>query len=226
MLAWFRHMLRTAPPPQDAEAMLQVLRLSAARLKARNPEAAAKLEQSADNFSQAVRLTRQHGDAPTNDQLSVILSSAHLDIQEQFSDLLDTQKQILVIVQDGNTQQEQRGSRLEAALVEAQATFRTGMSALGEQVSNNEGRITAVEGRMDRSENDRRAIHKELADASRERATMSDTLARVETGLAQLIARHDERLKRAGLTEEQIPEFVDLLRDLKRSREAGDDASR
>lgn len=160
------------------------------------------------------------------------IGNLEIDIREQVSTLLgNTNDMVSEVRDDGRKSRESlekflaaNTAAVEGLRTETQAGFRDTyqqISTIGERVTNNEGQIKAVEGRMDRSEADRRAIHSELADAKTERATMSDTLARVELGLAQFIARYDERMARAGLTEEDIPELVDFVRDLKRGRESG-----
>jgi chromosome segregation ATPase len=201
MWAWLKHMVRTPPPPQDAEALYGALQLLARVMKARNPEAAAQLEASADAFNQAIKLTRRHGDVPTNDELTAILSHARLDMQDQFSAQMDLSKSILTAV---------RGT--EAAVGELRATFH----AFGE-------RITDVEGRMDQSEADRKAIHKELADAKSERAAILEQLQHVN----DFMQRAEKRAASvSGLSEDEQDNvgawLVEMYRRDKAAREAGD----
>jgi chromosome segregation ATPase len=201
MIAWLRRTFgRTLPPVEQQAAM--------------------EYRTSADALSRAVA----HGGVSV-DHLSYAFSRAQFNLDDKLDQIFDVSQDTHLLVQGVDNELKDHGAKLErqeAAVGELRNTFQ----AIGERVSQNEGRITTLEGRMDRSEEDRRLIHTDLANASNERAAMSQTLARVETGLAQFIARYDERMARAGLTEEDIPELVDFVRELKRNREGGDDAAR
>ena len=219
MLAWLRHMLRTAPPPQDAEAMLQVLKLSARVMQARHPEAAKQLEASADAFQRAVALTRQHADQPTNDELTAILSNARLDIQDQFTAQMDLSKAILTAV---------RGT--EAAVGELRATFHRELSALGEQVSHNVGRLDDHAALLDKHGAAIQSFY-ESREASRQRHDQNDeSRKRIEEkvdGVAgrldAFIARIDALIASNPVPDDERDRILDFVRTLM-AREAGDHA--
>ena len=198
----FNRLFRPRHKPRSTREMIRVLR--AAAQFSDQFDQRTEYEQAADALERVIEASERHSDAPTRDAFAYALGRAELDLGDKLTELIEVVKDTHVNVQDVQSTVREQG----AVVVELRAEFHDGVQALGERVSNNEGRIEGLETRAGQLEQ-KVAAHDDSRDQSiQERKMLREDMdeskahrARIQTqldGLTNAVQRIEQLLEVAN----------------------------
>lgn len=137
---------------------------------------------AADALDRAITITRQHGDEPTRDALAYALGRAELNLKDQLSELIEVSKDTHLLVQGQG-----------AAVESLRAEFHNGIQAVGERLTDVEGRtmqlettVAAHEQSRVQSVEERRQLRMDMDESKQHRARLQQALEQIDARLAAI----------------------------------------
>lgn len=181
MFHWFRRFL----PNQLLASTSDVSEaLRAASQYADSDDIRLEYTAAADALDRAIAHAKRYGSKSERDAVTYALGRAQINVRAQMSELIETTKEIHVLMQDVHGAQTEQG----AAVGELRAEFQK----FGEDMSH---RMGGLEQRMDASETDRKNIRDAIRDLDQRHGgqitTIDDRLKEIER-LLEIAGNHHE----------------------------------
>jgi hypothetical protein len=211
----FARLFGRKSPPRSTREMVRVLR--AAAQFSDQPTEKSEYDAAADALDRVITAAERHSDAPSRDAFSYALGRAELDLGDKLAELIEVVKDTHMTVQSVHTAQGEQG----AAVGALRAEFHDGMQAVGERLSEVEGRTMALGEKVaehdrsrDRSLEDRRLLREDMNESKEHRAkiqtTLDTELPAIRAAIQDLNTRHGGQIASLATQLQEIQRLLEI----------------